>query len=133
MYLTKISKHEKNSYARKKSHIKSKKFHGQTNFLLKYYILIWKWCQNRLVPGWDVENLWFEMMFKIYKNTLFSKNIGHMKKKNYIYKIVLPFNFSIVSENLVQIGSLVTEIQNFGENICSISYDINWFRKLWPM
>ena len=42
-------------------------------------------------------------------------------------KIVLPLNFIIVLENLLLISSLVTDIQNFGENVCSILYDINLF------
>ena len=42
--------------------------------------------------------------------------------KNVIIKIVLSFDFTIVQIVLVQIDSLVTEIQNFGEYICSILY-----------
>ena len=53
---------------------------------------------------------------------------GPKVKKNIINKIVLPSNFIIVWENLVQIGSLVTEIQNLGGNIFSISY-INLFKR----
>ena len=41
----------------------------------------------------------------------------------------LPFNFTIVWENLLQISSLITETQNFGENICSILYDIHLFKR----
>ena len=57
-------------------------------------------------------------MFKIWKHALGSKNMVQMVKNIVIHKIVLPLNFTIVWEHLVQIGSLVTEIQNFGENVC---------------
>ena len=40
----------------------------------------------------------------------------------------LHFNFTIVWENLVPIDSLVTEIQNFGENVYSILF-INLFER----
>ena len=49
--------------------------------------------------------------------------------KNVIYKIVLNYNFTIVWENLVQISSLDTEMQNSEENVCSIIYDINLFER----
>ena len=39
------------------------------------------------------------------------------------------FTVTIVWENLIQIGSLVTEIQNFVENIGLILFDINLFEK----
>ena len=35
----------------------------------------------------------------------------------------------MVWRNLVQIGSLVTDTQNFVENVCLISYDIYLFEK----
>ena len=65
-------------------------------------------------------------MFKNWKHDLCSKSI---KKYCAIYKIVLPFHFTIVCENLVQIGSLVTEIQKFGKNVCSILYGVNSFER----
>ena len=37
-------------------------------------------------------------------------------EKNVLYKTDLISNFTIAWENLVQIGSLVKEIQNLGEN-----------------
>ena len=51
-------------------------------------------------------------------------------EKNDIHEIIyLPFNFTMVWENVVEIGSFVTEIQNFGKNVCSILYDINLFER----
>ena len=43
------------------------------------------------------------------------------------------FNFTIVSANLIQIGSLVTEIQNYGKDVRLILYNINLLQKLWPI
>ena len=39
-----------------------------------------------------------------------------MKKKCHQQKHFI-FNLTIVSENVIQIGSLVTDIQNFGDDI----------------
>ena len=50
-------------------------------------------------------------------------------EKNAMHKIVLPFNFTIVWGKHFQIGSLVTEIQNFAGNVCSIFYYINLFER----
>ena len=33
-------------------------------------------------------------------------------------------NYTIVSENEIKIGSLVTEIQNFGKDVCFLYYDL---------
>ena len=52
-----------------------------------------------------------------------------LNEKDVIHKFILPFNFTIVWDNLVQVGSLVTEMLNFGENVCSIVYDINVFER----
>ena len=40
------------------------------------------------------------------------------------------FNFTIISEKLIQIGSLVTEIQNCGEDVGLILCNINLSRKV---
>ena len=42
------------------------------------------------------------------------------------------FNFTIVWENLVKIDSLVTEIQNFAENIFSFIW-YQFIRRMWPI
>ena len=39
-------------------------------------------------------------------------------------------NFTIVSANLIQIGSLVTEIQNFRKDVRLLLYNIYLFRKV---
>ena len=66
-------------------------------------------------------------MFKIVKLRYVFERYGSIEK-NIIYKIGLPFNFTKVWANLVQIGSLVTEI-HLGENVCSILYNINLFKR----
>ena len=112
----------------KKSHAKLKKFHQQNNFIYKFYIWIWKFCRNWLILVWDIANLWFKILNvqNLKKCFVFKKYVPNLKK-NVIYEIVLPFNFTIVFENLIQIGSLVTEIQNYGVNVCFILYEINLF------
>ena len=39
-------------------------------------------------------------------------------------------NFIIVSANLIQVGLLVTDLQNFGKDVRLISYNINLLRKV---
>ena len=56
---------------------------------------------------------------------MFEKYVPYVK--NFIHKIVLLYNLTWVPEKMVQIGSSVIEIQNVGENECSILYNINLF------
>ena len=60
-------------------------------------------------------------LFLNFEITLCVRKIW-VKWKNFMYKIILTFNVTIVWENSVQIGWLVTEMQNFGQNVCSIFY-----------
>ena len=50
--------------------------------------------------------------------------------KNYHKKNRFIYNFIIVSANLIQIGSLATEIQYFRKEVHLILYDINLLRKV---
>ena len=51
-------------------------------------------------------------------------------KKKYCQENRFTFNFTIVSANLIQIRSLVTEKQNFGKDVRLILYNINLLRKI---
>ena len=51
-------------------------------------------------------------------------------KKNTINKSVLFLIYTIISTNLIEIGSLIIEIQNFGRDVDFILYDINLLRKV---
>ena len=48
----------------------------------------------------DIVNLWYRDNVQNLKTCFVFESIGQMKK-NLIYKIVLPFNFTIVWETLV--------------------------------
>ena len=54
-------------------------------------------------------------------------------KNNVIYTIIYFIIFSIVWQNLVQIGSLVTEIKMFVENVFLILYNINLIERFTNM
>ena len=51
-------------------------------------------------------------------------------EKKYHQRNCFIFNSTIVSANLIQIGSLVTEIQKFDEDVRLILYNNNLLRKL---
>ena len=115
-----------------KSHIKSKKCHQQKSFLYNFYIWTWKCCQNWLIFGWDIANLWFRDDVQNFKTCikLWLNNMSQIKK--IICKIVLSFKFTVIWEHLVHIFWLVTETQIFGENVCSILL-YQFIRKVWPI
>ena len=73
---------------------------------------------------------WRQSQFKIPKN-LCEKY--EPNENNVFNKISFSFDFTIVSENLIHIGSLVTEIQHFEENTIYPILCINLFKKLQPM
>ena len=51
------------------------------------------------------------------------------EQKTGINKMFFIIHFTKVSEKMVQIGLLVTEIQNVGENICSTFYNVKLIEK----
>ena len=51
-------------------------------------------------------------------------------EKNYYQQNNFIFDLTIVSANFIQIGPLVTEIQNFGKDVHLIIYNINLFSKV---
>ena len=62
--------------------------------------------------------------------TLFEKSSYFRPNKKNYHQNRLILKFSVVSANFIQIGSLVTEIQNFGKDVGLILYDINLFPKV---
>ena len=50
------------------------------------------------------------------------------EKKYYQYDCFI-FYFTLISTNLSQVGSLVTEIQSFGKDVRLILYNINLLQK----
>ena len=126
-YSTKISKY--NNSVSRRNLINRKKFISKIIFLYIFFIEIWK-CQNRRISGY-IANLWFPDKVQNFK-TRFVEKYGP-NWINVINKIVLYFDFTVESENLIQIGSLVTEIQNFGDKIFSSLYDMNLFKRGCPI
>ena len=51
-------------------------------------------------------------------------------KKKYHQQNRFILNYTILSANLIQIGSLVIEIHNFGKVVSLILYNINLLRKI---
>ena len=74
VYFTKISTNEK-------IHLLQKfPYKIENNFHFKFYIWFWKICQNRLVSGWDITNLWFRDNVQNLKTLFVLKNMGQIKK-----------------------------------------------------
>ena len=78
--------------------------------MIKMYLFLWCWDY--------VEN----------SKTLFLFNKYGSYRKSFINKIILFFNFTVISKNLFQIGPLVTETQNLWKKICSILHDAYLFK-----
>ena len=110
--------------------ISRKKFFSKIIFFFRFILK----SENFVEIDWFLVDIWqiYDFQIMIIINTVCIRKIWTKWEKNDINKIILSFDFTIVSENLVQICSLVTEIQNFEENMCSILYS-NFFKRLWPI
>ena len=68
------------------------------------------------------------MVLGLCSKTLFLFKYYRSYKINIISKIILFFDFTMASQHLIQVSSLVTEIQNLQEKICSFLYNTNLFK-----